>query len=567
MSRLTQLIPKSVIAATIKLAYQFKYKPLERQFAEAARHQREWLFNRISLCRHTQFGRDHGFDEIRSLEDFRRRVPIADYSHFAPYIKAVAAGQPDALIPPSDELVQFTITTGSTGTPKLNPVTKTWLKEYQAGWDAWGIKLFADHPNHFARPILQMAGTWDMGRTPGGYQISMVSALLARRQSPLLRPYYAIPETVNDITDPVARHYTALRLSIVENIGWIILMNPGSLIRLAEIGNEFKESLIRDVTHGTLSNEMNIPTTTRDILTRTHLRADTACGRKLQAIVDRTGQLLPKDYWNQPVIGCWLGGTAGFQSRYLADYFGPSPMRDMGLVSSEGRHTIPLEDSKPEGVPSIGAGYYEFLPLDEHGIAASHALEGHELTEGCDYRLLITNSAGYFRFDIGDTIRCRGFRGQAPLLEFRQKFDRVGDLEGEKVTEHQIVEAAHRAAQQLGLNLGLITGVPRRKSAEEQRYDFLVEISDIPEAKIAQEFLKHLDQELAGLNFLWRARRREGVIGSPRLLRLPPQSWESYMKSETQRRGTGDYQFKHPGLIQDETWIDYFRLVDTIRSE
>ena len=567
MSRLTQLIPRSVISAAIRLAYQFKYKPLERQFAEAARYQREWLFNRISMCRHTQFGRDHGFDDIRSLEDFRRSVPIADYSHFAPYINAVAAGQPDALIPPSDELVQFTITTGSTGSPKLNPVTRNWLKEYQAGWDAWGIKLFADHPNHFARPILQMAGTWDMGRTPGGYQISMVSALLARRQSPLLRPYYAIPETVNDITDPVARHYTALRLSIVENIGWIILMNPGSLIRLADIGNEFKESLIRDVTHGTLSQELNIPATTREILTRSYLRADAECGRKLQAIVDRTGQLLPKDYWNQPVIGCWLGGTAGFQSRYLADYFGASPMRDMGLVSSEGRHTIPLEDSKPEGVPSIGAGFYEFLPLDEFGNAASHALEGHELTEGRDYRLLITNSAGYFRFDIGDTIRCRGFRGQAPLLEFRQKFDRVGDLEGEKVTEHQIVEAAHRAAQHLGVNLGLITGVPRRKSSEGQRYDFLVEISDIPEAKIAQEFLKQLDIELAGLNFLWRARRREGVIGPPRLLRLPPQSWETYMKSETQRRGTGDFQFKHPGLIQDETWIDYFGLVDTIRSE
>ena len=567
MSRLTKLIPKSVIGATIRLAYKFKYSPLERKFAEFTRHQREWLFNRISLCRNTKFGRDHGFDEIRSLEDFRQRVPIADYSHFAPYINAVAAGQTDALIPPSDELVQFTITTGSTGAPKWNPVTRTWLKEYQAGWDAWGIKLFADHPNHFSHPILQMAGTWDMGRTPGGHQISMVSALLARRQSPLLRPYYAIPETVNDITDPVARHYTALRLSIVENIGWIILMNPGSLIRLAEIGNEFKESMIRDVIDGTLSSEMNIPAPTREILTRSYLRADAACGRKLQSIVDRTGQLLPRDYWNQPVIGCWLGGTAGFQSRYLADYFGASPLRDMGLVSSEGRHTIPLEDGKPEGVPSLGAGFYEFLPLDEQGNAAAEALEGHELTEGQDYRLLITNSAGYFRFDIGDTIRCRGFRGQAPLVEFRQKYDRVGDLEGEKVTEHQIVEAAHRAAQHLGVSLGLITGVPRRKSAEGQRYDFLVEISDLPEAEVARSFLKLLDQELAGLNFLWRARRREGVIGPPRLLRLPPQTWEEYMKSETQRRGTGDYQFKHPGLVQDESWIDYFPLIDTIRSE
>ena len=564
MSRLTKLIPKSVIAAVIQWSRKIKYDPLEHKFAESTRHQREWLLNRVSLCRNTQYGRDHGFADIRSVEDFRRQVPISTYKDFAPYITAVAAGQTDALIPPSDELVQFTITTGSTGTPKLNPVTKTWLREYQAGWDAWGIKLFADHPNHFARPILQMAGTWDMGRTPGGYQISMVSALLARRQSPLLRPYYAIPEAVNDISDPVARHYTALRLSIVENIGWIILMNPGSLIRLAEIGNEFRDSMIRDVIHGTLSSEFNIPVQTRDVLARSYLRADANCGRKLQSIVDRTGQLLPKDYWNQPVIACWLGGTAGFQSRYLTDYFGASPMRDMGLVSSEGRHTIPLEDSKPEGVPSIGAGFYEFLPLDEQGNASEHALEGHELTVGRDYRLLITNSAGYFRFDIGDTVRCRGFRGQAPLVEFRQKFDRVGDLEGEKLTEHQIVEGAHRAAQQVGVSLSLITGIPRRKSEEGQRYDFLVEISDLPQAETARLFLQQLDRELAGLNFLWRARRKEGVIGPPRLLRLPPGTWEAYMRAEAQRRRTGDFQFKHPGLIQDEKSIAYFTPIDTI---
>ena len=195
------------------------------------------------------------------------------------------------------------------------------------------------------------------------------------------------------------------------------------------------------------------------------------------------------------------------------------------------------------------------------------SLEGHELSPDQDYRLLITNSAGYYRFDIGDIVRCRGFRGQAPLLEFRQKSDRVGDLEGEKLTEHQVVEGAHRAAHKVGINLGLITGVPRRRSSEEQRYDFLAEIGDLPEAMIARQFLRQLDQELAELNFLWRARRKEGVIGKPRLLRLPVQTWENFMRSETARRGTGDFQYKHPGLVQDESWIGNFRPIDTITLE
>ena len=567
MPRLLKLIPRSVLRATLGLMRRQKTTPFERKLAEASKHQRQWLLNRIQMCRTTKFGQDHAFQEIFSLTDFRKRVPVAEYSRIAPYINAVASGDTLALIPPHDKLVQFTITTGSTGVPKLNPVTAAWLREYTAAWDVWGIKLFTDHSDRIGCRVLQMAGTWNMGHTTGGHQISMVSALLARRQSPFLRPFYAIPEMLNNIPDPVARHYAALRLCITDDIGWIILMNPGSLIRLAEIGDQNKASLIRDVIEGTLTKDFEIPAPIREALTRSCLRRDPVGGQRLQAIADRTGQLLPKDYWKQPVIGCWLGGTAGFQSRYLSEYFGNSPMRDMGLVSSEGRHTIPLENGRPEGVPAIGAGFYEFVPVDERGANPDSALEGHELSPDQDYRLLITNSAGYYRFDIGDIVRCRGFRGQAPLLEFRQKSDRVGDLEGEKLTEHQVVEGAHRAAHKVGINLGLITGVPRRRSSEEQRYDFLAEIGDLPEATIARQFLRQLDQELAELNFLWRARRKEGVIGKPRLLRLPVQTWENFMRSETARRGTGDFQYKHPGLVQDESWIGNFRPIDTITLE
>jgi len=216
-------------------------------------------------------------------------------------------------------------------------------------------------------------------------------------------------------------------------------MNPGTLIRLAEIGDQNSEVLIRDVTEGTLTTKFEIPARIRGVLKKSYLKANRLGGQKLEAIARRTGRLLPKDYWKQPVIACWLAGTAGFQSRYLREYFGESPLRDMGLVSSEGRHTIPLEDNVAEGVPAVGAGFYEFIPVDEDSASQPTVLEGHELTVDRNYRILISNSAGYFRFDIGDIVRCRGFLGQAPKLEFIQKSSRVGDLEGEKLTEHQVV--------------------------------------------------------------------------------------------------------------------------------
>jgi len=564
LNLLPKITPRAVSRITLNLLHRQAWLPFTRKLNNAAAVQREWVMNRVRLCRETGFGMDHGFSAIRSLADFQRQVPVASYDAFEPYINAVAEGNTSALIPDQEQLLQFTITTGSTGVPKLNPVTNTWLNEYRNAWNVWGLKMFVDHPQHIGSKMLQMSGTWNMGTTKGGYRISMVSALLTRIQNPLLKPYSLIPDFVNTVPDPVARHYLALRLSILEDVGWILLMNPGTLIRLADIGDTHAETLLKDLADGTLTTRFDIPDAVRRELAVKHLKPNPRGARRLAAIASYHGRLLPKDYWKQPTISCWLGGTAGFQSRYLSECFGASPLRDMGLVSSEGRHTIPISDGVPVGVPSIESGFYEFIPVAESGTDQPNILEGHELVQDHEYRILMTTSAGYFRFDIGDIVKCRGFVGEAPLLEFVQKSARVGDLEGEKVTEHQVVEAAHAAAGTLGLNPGFVTAIPRRLQQQQPRYDFLAEATSFADQHQAKLFLENLDTELARLNFLWKARRREGVLQSPHLQLLAANEWDRTIQKEVDRRGTGDYQYKHPGLVLDESWINQFRVQSVV---
>lgn len=566
LSLLPTITPRAISRGVLSILRRGSCDAFEAKLPSAATVQRNWLLNRIRLGRDTKFGKEHGFAQIQSLGDFRRQVPVASYDYFEPYINAVAAGDTNALIPESEQVLQFTITTGSSGVPKLNPVTNTWLKEYRHAWDVWGTKLFVDHPIKIGSKMLQMSGTWDMGTTAGGFQISMVSALLLKIQNPLLKPYYLIPDIVNLIPDPVARHYVALRLSIMQDVGWILLMNPGTLIRLAEIGDTHAESLLSDLRNGTLSRKFDVPDPIRKALESRFLKRHRSGAQRLEKLANHSGRLLPRDYWSSPVIGCWLAGTAGFQSRYLSEYFGSSPLRDMGLVSSEGRHTIPLTDTVPAGVPSIESGFYEFVPVENTGDRQLETLDGHELSPGREYRLIMTTSAGYYRFDIGDVVKCCGFAGEAPLLEFVQKSDRVGDLEGEKVTEHQVIEAAHTAAGKLDLSLGLITAVPRRLAHQQPRYDFLIESLEIPDSQQAAAFLSTLDEELGTLNFLWRARRREGVLQSPHLIRLAANEWNRCIQAEVERRGTGDYQYKHPGLVTDESWLNQFQVSDRIET-
>lgn len=544
--------------------YARQYRRFQRVLMNAREVQHRNLLGWVRKCRQTRFGQDHGFESIRTVDDFRRQVPISDYDYFAPYINDVAAGDLNALFPPSERVERFTITTGSTGVPKLNPVTPTWMRYYRAAWDLWGGKMLLDHLPKVGGKILHVIGSYDMGRTEAGIPISMVSALLARHQQPLVRPFYVIPDEVADIRDSTARCYAMLRLSIGQPISLIVAMNPGILLRMAELGDNQRETLIRDVRDGTISGNYDIPTKMRRLLLERISGPNRNRAMQLEQVVIRTGRLYPRDYWNQPIIACWLGGTVGYQARYVADYYGDSPKRDQGLVSSEGRHTLPFQDELPHGVLAVKSGYYEFIPVSESTSVSQAALEGHELEVDRDYRIVMTTYSGYYRYDIGDIVRCRGFVGEAPLLEFMQKAGRCGDLEGEKLTEHQFLEAAWEAAEEQGIQLGCITAVPSRVERTLPRYRILVEYADIPEATTARQLLANIDRRLQTKNFLYAARRRDKVLGAPEILRIQPGAWRDYIQTEVDGRGTGEAQYKHPALVKDATLLERFQPIDRV---
>ncbi|RKD17041.1 hypothetical protein BCY91_02505 [Pelobium manganitolerans] len=76
----------------------------------------------------TKFGRDHDFASIKSYEDFKARVPVADYEDLKPYIEQVLHGEEDVLWP--GKPLYFAKTSGTTSGVKYIPISKESMPQH-----------------------------------------------------------------------------------------------------------------------------------------------------------------------------------------------------------------------------------------------------------------------------------------------------------------------------------------------------------------------------------------------------------------------------------------------------
>jgi len=505
------------------------------------------------------FGRDHGLERVHTVEDLRKAMPVAGYERAEPYIDRVAHGETEALFPAGTRIRMFAMTSGTTGTPKRIPVTDTVLRDCRHGWHVWGVCALDDHFDAFGAKILQIASRMDEEVTPGGIPAGAMSGLICQVQSPTVRWLYVMPPEAAFAEDTQTKYYLACRLGLMSRRVLPITANPSTLLDLARTMDAHKDALLRDLSDGVLSADLALDDEKRRRI-EARLKPMPDRARDLEAGVRATGRLYPKDVWELPLIGTWKGGTLGLYLRELPRYWGDAPVRDIGLLASEGRFSIPLRTDGSAGVLEATSTFYEFVPEEEIDRADPAALLAHEVEVGRRYFLILTTAGGLFRYNIGDLVRVTDRMGPAPVIEFLNKGEHVANLTGEKLTEYQVAAAVNESVARLDLDVGNYclcptwTGVPY--------YSLLVEACDVP-ADRAEKLAYAVDSALQKLNMEYRAKRAGGRLATVCVKTIPPGAWRAYDRRAIQHNRGRVEQYKHKFL---ENEVDFERRFTVLAS-
>lgn len=488
----------------------------------------------------SEFSRHHRLERVRKLADFRQAVPIMTYEDHWPYVERVAAGQATALFRRGTPIIMFATSSGTTARQKLVPVTPAFVREYRRGWNTFGLKLFTDHPQAVLRGILQSTGRYDSSRSPAGIPCGAITGLLARTQKGIVRRFYVGKPEIAHLESPPSRYYALMRLGAERDVAFAITANPATLIQLGRTMNLHAATIIRDVHDGQVDAAMVPDPLVRATLSAA-LRPNRQRARQLESIVARTGGLRPKDVWNLTFLACWTGGSMGHYLSRLPEWWGTLPIRDIGLLASEGRVSIPLADGTPAGVLDLRGSFLEFIPAEEWSSPNPATLRPHELDQGGRYVVVLTNFSGLCRYRLDDVVRVADRFEGVPVVEFLHRAGRVSSLAGEKLTEHHVAEAIQHACQRCGI----------------QAFDFVLAPAwgDPPfyrlncEVALPAGFDADLDAALGQQNEEYAGRRQSDRLGPVRIRRLPTGTFLQFDAQLVQTRGGSAEQYKRPCLF------------------
>lgn len=549
---------RSLAGAPIRMRMRSAARRLVTDTLKCRETQQRVLKRLLALNAGSDFAKRHRLDAVQTPADLRRQVPVADYEYYRPYVDRLKTGDHAALLGPKNRLLMFTLTSGTTSEAKFIPVTSQFLDDYRRGWRIWAIRAGDDYPRLFRQHILQLSSDHEQFQTPGGHPCGNITGLVSSLQNRIIQSMYTVPVAVAKIRQAEAKYYTALRLSMADRkVGLIMTANPSTLIHLAKLGDEHRETLIKDIADGTLTppaatsgrSTDAVPSTVRQLL-KSWLRPNRARARELEAIIMQTGGLYPRDYWpDASLLAVWTGGSAGAYVPGLTTYYGNVPVRDHGLSASEGRMTIPMQDGTASGVLDIQSHYFEFIPVAEADAARPIVLEAHQLERDQNYFILLTTSSGFCRYNIYDVVRCTGHAGTTPRLEFLNKGSNISSLTGEKITESQVVSALREASNDLKMHLSYYTVAPAW--SDPPGYCLMLERSDLRGPHFADRLAAAADLALQRHNCEYGDKRQTGRLRALTPVLLPEGTWQRYAGKRQSCVGGSAEQYKHPCLTPD----------------
>ncbi len=443
----------------------------------------------IAQARHTQFGKDHGFDQIKTHEDFVKSVPVRDYEDLKPYVQKVVAGEKDVLWP--GQPAYFAKTSGTTSGAKYIPITKVSIQEQvKASRDAIlhyihqsGNSDFVTRKMIFLQgsPVLDTSGYIPTGRL-SGISAHYVPSYLQRNRLPSWE--------TNCMEDWETKVDAVVQETITEDMGviagipsWVQMyferLKAASGKPIGDLFKHFKLFIYGGVNYEPYrANFENL------------------IGRKVDTI-----ELFP-------------ASEGFFAYQDLRDEKGMLLLLNSGI-------------------------FYEFIPADQFFEKDPPRLTIGQVSLGVNYVLILSTNAGLWGYNIGDTVQFTSLKPYRVIVSGRIKH--FISAFGEHVIAKEVEYAMQEAIEKTDARVLEFTVAPQIAPSSGLPYhEWLVAFEKEPSQPAL--FSSILDQSLQDQNSYYKDLIVGKVLQGLKITSLPTDAFTQFMKTKGKLGGQNKVQ-------------------------
>ncbi|WP_417943104.1 GH3 auxin-responsive promoter family protein [Flavobacterium sp. RS13.1] len=454
----------------------------------------------IESAKATEFGKDHHFDEIKTIADFQKNVPIRDYEDLKSYIEKVKSGQENILW--KGKPIYFAKTSGTTSGAKYIPLTKESMPSHiNAARNAilhyineTGNANFVDGKMIFLQgsPILTEKHGINFGRL-SGIVAHFVPKYLQRNRMPSWETNCIEDwETkVNAIVDETIKE----DMSVISGIpSWVQmyfekLQEKSGGKKISEIFKNFNLFIYGGVNYEPY-----------------RAKFEQMIGKKVDSI-----ELFP--------------ASEGFFA-----YQDSQKEKGMLLLLNSGI-------------------FYEFIKADEFFTQNPKRYTIGEVETGVNYVLIVSTNAGLWGYNIGDTVQFTSLAPYRVIVSGRIKH--YISAFGEHVIANEVENAMKEATAGTNIVINEFTVAPQITPASGLPYhEWLIEFEKEPENM--QAFAEAIDDSMRKQNIYYDDLITGNVLQKVVVTKVSKNGFQEYMKSQGKLGG----QNKIPRLSNDRKIAD-----------
>ena len=484
-------------------------------------YQEYWFRYLIENGKDTAFGKEWGFDTIKNIGDFQKKVPVMDYNSTEPYIKRLMTGEDCVLW--NSKVRMFAKSSGtSSGKSKFIPITDESLQVTHYGGF---MRMLAGYVHNNPSTGIFKGKALTLG---GSVKPDLSGSVLTGDLSALLL------------------HNTP---AVAE-----ILRTPGKDVALMENFQQKLEAICRQSSGKNVTNFSGVPSWNLMLLNK---------------VLEYTGKSNICEVW--PNLELFMHGGIGFEPyREIFKKLIPSGRMQYleNYNASEGYFAFQDALGDNSMLLTVNNGvFYEFIPMDQlDDVLAGRVKDIPTLADvqvGVNYALVISTIGGLWRYMIGDCVQFTSVFPHKIIITGRTQL--CINAFGEELMIGNAEQALAMACRKCNCSVTDFTVAPvymelgSDSRASKGFHRWAVEFST-PPASI-DTFASTLDYYLTTLNSDYEA-KRDGDA-TMKMLDLVPLSQGTFLQWMLKKGKVGG-QNKVPRLYKNDEFVQ--ELSDLSRS-